>query len=91
MGDGRTAAVEGYFVSEDRLVFVRFSDVRPAGRSVVLAEAPTRDVDPASGEPESVTPSRSDVTVIASYDGNDELVEVEILGVPNRRPADPRS
>jgi hypothetical protein len=89
MGDGRTAAVEGYFVSDDRLVFVRFSHVRSAGRSVVLAEPPV--VDRVSGEPGSLTPSRSDVTVIASYDGNDELVEVEILGVPNRRPTDPPS
>jgi len=91
MGDGRTAAVEGYVVSEDQLVFVRFNGGPPAGRSVFLAEPPTRDVDPASGEPGPATQSRSDVTVIASYDGNDELVEVEILGVPNRRPADRRS
>jgi hypothetical protein len=54
-----------------------------------LAEPPV--VDRVSGEPGSLTPSRSDVTVIASYDGNDELVEVEILGVPNRRPTDPPS
>jgi hypothetical protein len=89
MGDGRTAAVEGYFVSEDRLVFVRFSRLRPAGRSVVLAEPPTRDVDGASGEPGPLTPSRSDVMVVASYSANDELVKVEILGVPKRRPTDP--
>jgi len=88
MGDDRTAAVEGYFASRDRLVFVRFRRVRPAGRSVVLAEPPSRDVDGACGERGPVTPSRSDVMVIASYDANDELVEVEILGVPSRRPAD---
>lgn len=81
----RTSATQAYF--EDGLVYARFSDDRRAGRSVEFAGPPSRPVNAATGEKGPWKASWSQVTVVASYDENDDLRDIQVIGVPSRRPA----
>jgi hypothetical protein len=81
----RTSSNQAYF--EDGLVYARFSDDRRAGRSVEFAGPPSRQVNGATGKKGPWEASWSWVTVVASYDENDDLHDIEIIGVPSRRPA----
>jgi hypothetical protein len=86
MPDHKPAA-EAYVVKQGGLVYVRFSDDRRAGRSVEFAGPPSRQVNGATGEKGPWKASWSWVTVVASYDENDDLRDIQIIGVPSRRPA----
>ena len=80
-------AAQAYFVETDQLVYVRFTDDRMPTRGVELAGPRSRRVSPATGEKGPWKPSWSRVTVVACYDEHGDLVDVEIIGVPSRRPA----
>ena len=88
---GTTPASKAYFVSEDGLVFARFGPVPEPGRgsSIELAATASRTVNRETGERGARRPSWSAVHVIATYDENDDLLDVEVIGVPARRPHTP--
>jgi hypothetical protein len=81
-----TSATQAYFVKQSGLVYARFSDVKRTGRDMVFAEPMGRPVNAATGEKGAWEPSWSWVTVVVSYDENDDLCDIEIIGVPSRRP-----
>lgn len=83
----RTSANQAYFVEQGGLVYARFSDERKRTRAVDLAGPRSRQVDGATGEKGPWKASWSWVTVVASYDENDDLHAIQIIGVPSRRPA----
>jgi hypothetical protein len=74
-------------VGQDGLVYVRFSKDRKPARDVVFAEPRSRPVNAATGEKGEWESSWSWVTVVVTYDENDDLHDIEIIGVPSRRPA----
>ena len=90
----RISAAEAYVVKQGGLIYVRFSkdrmrfskDEKP-NRDVVFAEPRGRTVNGATGEKGPWEASWSWVTVVVSYDGNDDLHDIQIIGVPSRRPA----
>jgi hypothetical protein len=82
----RTSATEAYLVERGGLVYVRFGDDRKRARAVELAGPRSRQVNGATGEKGPWKASWSWVTVVASYDENDDLHDIEIIGVPRRRP-----
>jgi hypothetical protein len=84
-------ATKAYFVREDGLVFAQFGEAGGPGRgrSVDLASPRSRTVDRETGERGTWQPSWSAVSVFATYDENDDLVDVEVIGVPARRPQTP--
>jgi hypothetical protein len=81
----RKSATQAYFV--DGLVYARFSDERKRARGVELSGPASRCVNGETGEKGPWKASWSQVTVVASYDENDDLHAIQIIGVPNRRPA----
>lgn len=83
----RRSATQAYFVEQGGLVYARFSDERKRTRAVDLAGPRSRQVDGATGEKGPWKASWSWVTVVASYDENDDLHAIQIIGVPSRRPA----
>ena len=85
MPDRRSAA-QAYFVEQDGLVYVRFSGERKPARGVELAGPASRQVNATTGEKSDWEPSWSEVTVVASYDENDDLHGIQVIGVPSRRP-----
>ena len=87
MPSEQTPATRAYFVKKDRLIYARFTDEAPAGRSVEFAGPPSRSVDTAAGVKGPWKASWSSVTVVASYDENDDLLDVQVIGVPPRRPS----
>lgn len=87
MTAGQTPATKAYFVDDAGLVFAKFGDAPWHGPDVILAERRSRTVTVSTGEKGQWQASWSDVTVVASYDENDDLLDVEVIGVPKRRPA----
>jgi len=85
MPSDQTPATKAYLV-KDGLIYARFSNEPRSGRSVELAGPPSRSVDAAAGVKGPWEPSWSWVTVVASYDANDDLLDVQVIGVPPRRP-----
>ena len=83
----RTSATQAYFVEQGGLVYARFSEGRKRARAVELAGPRSRPVDGATGEKGPWTASWSWVTVVASYDEDGDLHDIEVIGVPSRRPA----
>ncbi len=86
MPSDQTPATKAYFV-KDGLIYVRFSNEARSGPSVELAGPPSRSVDTAAGVKGPWKASWSLVTVVASYDENDDLLDVQVIGVPPRRPS----
>jgi hypothetical protein len=86
MPSEQTPATRAYFVKKDRLIYARFTDEAPAGRSVEFAGPPSRAVSPTARQKGPWKASWSWVMVVASYDENDDLHDVEVIGVPPRRP-----
>ena len=77
----------------DGLVFARFGELVDAGRgrSIDLASPASRAVSRETGERGPWRASWSAISVIATYDENDDLLDIEVIGVPERRPqTDPR-
>jgi hypothetical protein len=87
MSDHHISAAEAYVVKQGGLIYVRFSKDRKPNRDVVFAEPRGRTVNGATGEKGPWEASWSWVTVVVSYDGNDDLHDIQIIGVPSRRPA----
>ncbi len=86
MPSEQTPATRAYFVKKDRLIYARFTDEAPADRSVEFAGPPSRAVSPTARQKGPWKASWSWVMVVASYDENDDLHDVEVIGVPPRRP-----
>jgi hypothetical protein len=82
-----TSAIQAYFVKQDGLVYARFSDDRKPARGVDFAGPASRPVNAATGEKGPWKASWSRLTVVVSYDENDDLHDIEIIGVPSRRPS----
>ena len=66
---------------------MKFSKDRKPNRDVVFAEPRSRTVNGATGEKGPWEASWSWVTVVVSYDENDDLHDIQVIGVPSRRPA----